>query len=475
MKWGGILLIFHFFLKHFELITLFLGGGLFVYYLLDLQQTREAKAYKILKKSIVNKMNEPLTLHPEINSTLCSGCGVCSRVCPEGDVLQVINGIATLVSPTRCVGHGQCEVSCPMEAIKLVFGTKTKGMDIPRLSTNYETNVPGLYIAGELGGMGLIRNAIKQGQWAARHALKSINPTGGHFVDCELLIVGAGPAGLSACLYAQSKNIKYICIEQNIFGGSISNFPRQKMVMTQPAELPLAGEMKFSNARVTKEELLSYWNKLRQEHRLVILENCRFEGFEIMKNGFFQVRTQQRTLIANKIILAMGVHGSPRRLGLNNENLSNVTHNLSDPDEYQNKKIVVVGGGNAAVEAARALSRPENSNQVILVVRGSSLDRCNQENQNKILNMQDKGLIQILFNSSVVEIEQQHVIIQKKWPKDKHIDVQQKGRLKAEHETVKVAHDFLFILIGAEVPFNFLQSLGIKIDKKFGAGLGEVS
>jgi heterodisulfide reductase subunit A-like polyferredoxin len=198
-----------------------------------------------LEHAIANDMAEPISLHPEVDPAKCAGCGACVRVCPEGEILQLIDHKAVIVNPTKCLGHGQCEASCPFGAISLVFGTKTRGMEMPRISTNYETNVSGLYIAGELGGMGLIRNATKQGRLAAEHAVKKVQGQSGR-ADYDVLIVGAGPAGFAAALACTAGGARYLCIEQGSFGGTVYNFPRQKILMTKPTDLPLVGRLQFS-------------------------------------------------------------------------------------------------------------------------------------------------------------------------------------------------------------------------------------
>lgn len=422
------------------------------YWVVIRRKLKHEQASKTYREVIANKLNEPMTLHPEIDPAKCAGCGACVKACPEGDILRVIDHKAYLVHATKCVGHGQCEIVCPFDAIQLVFGTKTRGMELPRISGNFETNVPGLYIAGELGGMGLIRNAIKQGRLAAEHACKSLPNAR---ADVDLLIVGAGAAGLSAALAAIAAKRTYLCIEQSSVGGTIYNFPRQKVVMTQPAEVPLIGTMKFPKHKVSKEELLEFWATARRKTGLKVKEGCKFLGLE--KHGeIFNVETSLGKVTARKVILCMGVRGTPRKLNVPGEQTTKVTYNLLDPEQYQKKHVAVVGGGNAAVEAAQYLARPEYKNRVTLLVRDERLDRCNQENQDIIFKMAKNGLVKISFSSVVKSIHSDHLII------DKNKNEQ------------KLANDYLFIFAGAELPFKFLQGLGIKIEKKFGEPLKKV-
>jgi thioredoxin reductase/NAD-dependent dihydropyrimidine dehydrogenase PreA subunit len=424
--------------------------GLFAFWQVSRKSkdTRQAKA--VLQESIEKRMNEPFTLHPEIDPELCLGCGSCTAVCPEGDILKMVDHKAVLITPTSCVGHGECEQACPNHAISLVFGTKTRGMDIPRITSDYETNVPGLYIAGELGGMGLIRNAVKQGHLAASHALSSLGMAASS--DTDLLIVGAGPAGLSAGLTAIEKKKSYICIEQNSFGGTVYNFPRQKVVMTHPADLPGVGKMKFPKNEVSKEELLEYWSQIRKKTGMKVREKVAFQGVE-RKGDVFEVKTSRGVITAKKVILAMGVRGSPRKLGLPNEDLPKVAYNLIDPEQYSGKDIAVVGGGNAGLEAAQALGNPALRNRVTILVRGPEFDRCNAENKRITLEMEGRRELKIRYSTSVREIHPDRILL--------------KGPEKEE----PLKNDYLFVFAGAEMPHQFLMSLGIQIDKKFGEAL----
>jgi len=408
------------------------------------------KHQKVAKRqwddAVAKKMHEPISLHPEIDPTLCGGCGACVAACPEGEIIKLINHRAVLIEPSKCVGHGACQVACPYDAIQLVFGTKTRGMELPRIDANFQTNVPGLYIAGELGGMGLIRNAVKQGKLAATHAAKS--KVGGS-AQFDVLVVGSGPAGLAAAMACAEAKVKYICIEQNKFGGTIYNFPKQKVVMSQPLDFPIVGQFKFSKHKVSKEELLSLWGHLKAKANLNMIEDCRF--INLQKQGeVFHVETSKGIMTARKVILGMGVRGTPRKLNLPNEDLPKVTYNLLDPDQYQKKWIAVVGGGNAGVEAAQYLCKASLQNKVFLFVRGDTFDRCNEENQNIINDYAKKGLVNICYNTTVEQIHSDHLIIKK------------------GNEVLRVQNDFLFIFAGAILPFGFLKSLGIMIDTKYG-------
>jgi thioredoxin reductase/Pyruvate/2-oxoacid:ferredoxin oxidoreductase delta subunit len=436
---------------HIEYVGYFIMFLIAIYSILK-KTKKNKKAISTLEKNIRENLNEPATLHPEIDETLCAGCGACVKACPEGEILQLINHKAALVYPTKCVGHGACEQACPFGAIDLVFGTKTRGMEIPRISPDFETNIPGLYIAGELGGMGLIRNAIKQGKLAAYHAIASIKDIG-QKTDVDIFIVGAGPAGFSAGLASLERKVKYRLIDQNSFGGTIFNFPRQKIVTSHPLELPIFGSKKFKSNIVLKEEILEVFNKIKKENNLEINERENFKNLVRLENGTFEVETSKGKFTCKKVILSMGVRGSPRKLGLANEDLPKVTYNLIDPEEYKNSTIAIVGGGNAGLEAAQYLTKPHLKNEVHLIVRGGpaeAFSRANEQNQNLVFEQEKKKLLKIHYDGAIKIIEKDHIVMQ------------------VGTEEVKIKNDYIFIFAGAEVPFKFLMSLGINIDKAHG-------
>src|ERR1700724_3184975 len=269
-----------------------------------------------LQDSVAAGMTEPASLHPLIDPSLCLGCGACVKACPETshhDVLGLINGKAVLIGPTDCIGHGACKTVCPFDAITLVFGTERRGLDIPVLKPNFESNVPGIYVAGELGGMGLIKNALTQGQQALEAIAKAAVKRPGAL---DVLIVGAGPAGLAASLAAKKMGLSYQTVEQDALGGAVFQYPRGKLVMTAPVDLPIIGKVHFRNT--SKEELLKFWQNACIKNRLAIRYQERIESI-VSKEGVFYVKSASQEYRAASVLLAIGRRGTPRKLGVPGE------------------------------------------------------------------------------------------------------------------------------------------------------------
>src|SRR5271165_3159262 len=408
------------------------------------QRRIEERHRRAHEESIAAGMTEPASLHPLIDESLCLGCGACVAACPETshhEVLGLINGKAVLVGPSECIGHGACKSVCPFDAITLVFGTERRGLDIPVLKPNFESNVPGIYVASELGGMGLIKNALMQGQ----QALESIAKTGVKRPGAlDVLIVGAGPAGLAATLAAKKMGLNYQTIEQESLGGAVFQYPRGKLVMTAPVELPIVGKVHFRNT--SKEELLKFWQQA--SNGLSISYKERVESIE-KKDGAFHVKTSTRSHVASTVLLAIGRRGTPRKLGVPGEELAKVVYRLIDPEQYRGQRVVVVGGGDSALEAAASVAELGDS-EVILSYRGEAFQRAKQRNRQRVDEASAKGQLQVLLNSQIREIRPEAVV------------------LKQADRELKVANDAVIVSAGGILPNDFLRSIGIEVETKYG-------
>ncbi len=405
---------------------------------------RESRVVKVQEAAIEAGLIEPSSLHPVIDPEFCIGCGACVNACPEGKILGLVKGKAQLIEPSHCIGHGACATACPMGAIKLVFGTEQRGIDIPFVDPNFQTNVPDIYIAGELGGMGLIRNAIEQGRQAMVEIAKNKPEQNGEILD--VAIVGAGPAGLSASLAATEAGLKFITIEQDSLGGTVSHFPRGKLVMTAPAYLPMHGQVNFRET--TKEALLEFWNKVVADTGLKINFEERVDGIEKKADGF-HLTTSKGNHIAKSILLTIGRRGTPRKLGVAGEENSKVVYRLIDAEQYRGKNVLVVGGGDSALEAATSIAEIPDT-KVTISYRSDGFSRAKLKNRDKVDMMQASGNLDVLLGSNVVEIHQNSV------------DINHSGQV------VALVNNAVIVCAGGILPTQFLKSAGVEIETKYG-------
>ena len=260
-------------------------------------------------------------------------------------------------------------------------------------------------------------------------------------------------SGLAASLKCIELGVKYRCIEQNTFGGTVFNFPRQKLVMSHPAALPIIGPMKFPANRIVKEDLLKFWADVRQKTKLDVEEGVKFTSLK-RNGGILEADTSNGIIKTQKVILAVGVGGSPRKLGLPNEDMGKVTYSLIDPEQYQGKNIVVVGAGDSAVEASLRVAEAKYKNTVHLLVRSDALSRCKEDNKIKSETMEKEGRLKIWYKSGVKEIHQEKLVIAK------------------DTETIEVPNDYLMLFMGTVPPFGFLRELGVEIRTLYGDPLG---
>jgi thioredoxin reductase/NAD-dependent dihydropyrimidine dehydrogenase PreA subunit len=354
---------------------------------------RSRRAMEVLEDNRQAGLFEPQSLHPVIDPALCLGCGACVRACPEHSILGIIDGKAALIEPTMCVGHGACQAACPTKAISLVFGTETRGVDIPMLSESFETSVPGIFIAGELGGMGLIKNAIEQGRQALDHAAVRAGkvPSGPDILD--VLVVGCGPAGISASLGAMEKKLRFRTIDQATLGGTIAHFPRGKLVMTAPATLPIIGKVNFGE--ISKERLLAFWEDVLA--RTGLKPQFEEQVNRIDRSGqHFDVITSKASYRTKTVILAIGRRGTPRPLEVPGEDLEKVVYRLIDPEQYAGRKVLVVGGGDSALEAAARVAE-QHGTRVTLAYRGKAYSRARAKNRDRVAELAATGRLQQLL------------------------------------------------------------------------------
>ncbi len=398
-----------------------------------------------LQEAVTKGMTEPPSLHPVIDPVRCIGSGSCARACPE-EALGIINGKAVLTNASACIGHGACLVACPVDAIKLVFGTEKRGMDIPNVRPNFETNIPGIFIAGELGGMGLIRKAAEQG----RQAMDSIkNRKAAGAADFDVIIVGSGPAGISAGLSAIQHGLSYKLLEQeDSLGGTVYHYPRNKIAMTAPIKLALVGTVKMGE--IQKETLLEFWQDVVKKTGLELSLRQRMDNIECRPDGTFAVLTTSGVYTTRSVLLAIGRRGSPRKLDVPGEEASKVVYRLIDAEQYRGQSVIVVGGGDSALEAAVALSEQPGTD-VTLSYRSAAFGRVKVRNRERLQAQEAAGRLRVLLESRIVSIEKDTATI--------------------EHggEVRQVRNDAMIVCAGGILPTPLLQKVGIEFETKFGA------
>lgn len=412
---------------------------------------KERKAEAVVERLKRERSKEPATLHPIVNPNQCIGTGNCVSVCPEKDVLGLIKGQGYAINPTRCVGHGLCERSCPVDAIQLVLGTAKRGIDIPRIKENFETNVDGIYVVGELGGMGLIRNAFEQ----ARQCVEGIKSEKREVPRDALdaLIVGCGPAGLAATLNCMDARLRFMTVEKEDIGGTVRYYPRKKLVMTYPLKVPGYGTLKHKH--IQKEDLIEVWYDIVEKTKVRSQINT---GEMFGKTGptdsnCFEVKTNKGTYKTRRIILAIGRRGIPRKLDIPGEDGPNVSYSLLEPEQYANNRVVIVGGGDSAVEAALALADQEGT-EVRLSYRKDAFSRIKPLNQERIERAIEGGKVQFLPKTNLTRITPDAVTYRNGGETERTLD-----------------NDYVFIFAGGTLPTRMLHDLDIQIDTKFGEPL----
>lgn len=426
-------------------VILFYAIIIIFYIRIQKKQTNSTRE-KIIKAK-ADGLYEPVSLHPVIDVNSCIRTGACIAACPEKDILGIADGIATVINASVCIGHGACFHACPTEAITLCIGTEKRGVDLPHINQTFETNVQGIYIAGELGGMGLIKNAVEQGKQAVENIAKSIKKD--HNADFDLIIIGAGPAGISGALTAKKHGLKAMNLEQNSLGGTVFTFPRSKIVMTSPMDIPLHGKVKLYET--SKTELLNLWQSLIQNHNIQIRENIKVESITPNDGNYIIETSTGEKYSTASVLLSIGRRGSPRKLNIPGEETEKVAYRLLEPELISDKNIMVVGGGDSAVEAALSLA---GNNTVTLVYRGDVFSRIKLKNRELVTEAIESNKIKMLFKTNPVAIEEKYIKV--------HTE---------NGEPIDIENDLIYIFAGGELPTEFLKKTGITITKKFGEAI----
>ncbi|MDX2093141.1 MAG: NAD(P)-binding domain-containing protein [Kofleriaceae bacterium] len=387
----------------------------------------------------------PRILIHDINDDRCTGCDACVAVCPT-NVLDLVANKSRVLRFQDCIQCEACMFACPTEALVMFpEGGMPPPLKVPEIDENFQTAIPGQYLIGEVAGKPLVKNAANLGRAVIEHMLVTGLRPGAMGISAtvvDVAIIGSGPGGLSAALTCIQKGLSYVVLEkEQQIASTIARYPKGKLVMAEPYDTQNLSLLPVFDS--AKEQLIPIWRELLDRVGLRVRQGESVESVARAPDGAFDIRTTVSAYRAQRVVLSIGTRGKPRTLQVPGENLPKVFSLLEDPDEWRGRSVLVVGGGDSAVEAALALA--DAGAKVMISYRGKGFNRAAPKNKQAIEQYTAEGRMKAKLNSQVLQFDPESVTLalgdgsQKRYP-----------------------NDAAFVLIGADPPVQWLEKMGVR-------------
>ncbi len=411
-------------------------------FLLALGAVTEDRRSRLRRREAAEPADELPLLH-SINDDRCIGCEACVDACPT-KVLELVDHKARVIRFSDCVQCEQCANACPTTAMVMYrMGSTPQTLTVPELDDHFQTGIPGQYLIGEVAGKPLVKNAANLGRAVVEHITRDLaqRPPGGAGV-VDVAIVGSGPGGLSAGFTCIKNQLSCVVLEkEHVLASTVSRYPKGKLFMAEPVDSGNVSYLPVFDA--SKEELVAAWQQVVDGSGLDVKLGEAVDTVVRGDDGMFTIKTTVSTYQARAVVLATGLRGKPRLLAVPGANLEKVQSRLDDPDVFAGQHVLVVGGGDSAVEAAMSLA--EVGATVTLSYRGDGFKRCKQGNQKRLAEMSDANQLSVLLKSNVSEFTPDAVSIK-----------------LADGTSATIPNHQAFVLIGADTPVNWLQTNGVR-------------